>query len=46
MDTSRKRRLVLSLVMVLGIISFSASGGAGGTDPRGKGYPAATFYVA
>jgi hypothetical protein len=46
MKSSLKRYLVLSFVAILGLLSFSASGGSGGPRAQGKGYPTATFYVA
>jgi len=46
MNSSLKRYLVLPFVVILGLLFFSASGGSGGPQAQGKGYPAAIFYVA
>ena len=46
MNSSAKRRRILSFVVILGLFSFSASGGAGDPLSQGKGYSTATFYVA
>jgi len=46
MKSSFHRYLVLPFVVLLGLLFFSASGGSGGPQAQGKGYPAATFYVA
>jgi len=40
MNSSLKRCLVLPFVVILGLLFFSASGGSGGPQAQGKGYPA------
>jgi len=45
MNSSAKRRRILPFVVILGLFSFSVSGGAGGPPFQGKGYSSATFYV-
>jgi hypothetical protein len=46
MKSSFHRDLVLPFAVILGLLFFSASGSSGGPQAQGKGYPAATFYVA
>ena len=46
MNSSLKRYLALSFVVILGLLFFSASGGSGAPQAQGKGYPTVTFYVA
>ena len=46
MKSSAKRSLVPPFVVILGLLFFSASGGSGGPQTQGKGYPTVTFYVA
>jgi len=46
MNTSLTRYLVLSSVVILGLLFFSAPEGSGGPHAQGKGYQTVTFYVA
>ncbi len=46
MKSSLKRFFILPFVVILGLLFFSASGGSGGPQAQGKGYPTVTFYVA
>jgi len=46
MKSAFKRYLVLPVAVILGLLSFPASGSSGGPQAQGKGYTTATFYVA
>jgi hypothetical protein len=46
MNPSLNRYLILTFVVILGLLVFSATGGSGGPHPQGKGYATVTFYVA
>jgi len=46
MNPSLNRYLILTFVVILGLLVFSASGDSGGPHPQGKGYVTVTFYVA
>jgi hypothetical protein len=46
MTATRKRTLVLTYIVLLGLFSLAVSQGSGEPHPPGEGTAVATFYVA